>query len=306
MKMAVALAGVLVCLTAVAVGAQTEKTSTLTGTVVEVDGGTLIVKMDNGEIRMFTPPADRVFVIDGKELKLSELKPGTKLNATVKEITTTSTVQTVETLEGTVAYTAGTTVILTLPTNERRQYTIKSTDPVKFYDQNGKEMTVFDLRKNMKIKATKITEAPRVELVQNVAVTGTAPTQAAAAAPAAAAPKPAAAPAAAAAPASQTASTSGADGRDAEDASQDGELSASARPDRSRVAGGGARPHHRTASLADSASSRVALILGWARPGLCSGPRLAPRSTEAGPSRRCDQTGGSYAFTKGRRLEIHA
>jgi Cu/Ag efflux protein CusF len=216
MKMAVArrvLVGLLVCLTAVAAGAQTEKTTTLTGTVVEVDGGTLIVKMDNGEIRMFTPPADRVFVIDGKELKLSALKPGTKLNATVKETTTTSTVQTVETLEGTVAYAAGTAVILTLPTNERRQYNIKSTDPVKFYDQNGKEITVFDLRKNMKIKATRITEAPRVELAQNVAVTGTAPTQAAAAAPAAAAPKPAAAPAQpAAASSSQTASTSGAEG----------------------------------------------------------------------------------------------
>ena len=76
MKMAVALVGVLVCLTAVAAGAQTEKTSTLTGTVVEVDGGTLIVKMDNGEIRMFTPPADRVFVIDGKELKLSRAQAG--------------------------------------------------------------------------------------------------------------------------------------------------------------------------------------------------------------------------------------
>src|SRR6185503_5341842 len=93
-----------------------------------------------------------------------------------------------------------------------RQYTIKSTDPVKFYDQNGKEITVFDLRKNMKIKATKITEAPRVELVQNIAVTGTAPTQAAAAAPAAAAPKPAAAGSQSAAAGTQTASTSGAGG----------------------------------------------------------------------------------------------
>lgn len=207
------LAGLLLCLIAVAAVAQTEKTSTLAGTVVEVvDGTTLVVKMDNGEIRSFTPPADRVFVIDGKELKVSALKPGTKLNATVKDITTTTTVQTVETLEGTVAYAAGPTVILTLPTNERRQYTIKSTDPVKFYDHNGKEITVFDLRKNMKIKATKITEAPRVELVQNIAVTGTAPMQAAAAAPAAAAPKPAAAAQPAAAPASQTASTSGAGG----------------------------------------------------------------------------------------------
>ena len=70
------LVGLLVCLTAVAAVAQTEKTTTLTGTVVEVDGGTLIVKMDNGEIRMFTPPADRVFVIDGKELKLSRAQAG--------------------------------------------------------------------------------------------------------------------------------------------------------------------------------------------------------------------------------------
>ena len=213
MKMAVVLVGVLVCLTAVAAGAQTEKTETLTGSVVEVDGGTLIVKMDNGEIRSFTPPADRVFVIDGKDLKLSQLQPGTKLTATVKETSTTATVKTVETLEGTVVYAAGPTVILRLPTNERKQYHIKSNDPVKFYDHNGKEITVFDLRKNMSIKATKITEAPRVELVQNIAVTGMAPTQAAAAAPAAAPAKPAAAPAQpAAASSAQTASTSGAGG----------------------------------------------------------------------------------------------
>ncbi len=183
------------------------------------------------------------------------------MNATVKDITTTSTVQTVETLEGTVAYAAGTAVILTLPTNERRQYNIKSTDPVKFYDQNGKEITVFDLRKNMKIKATKITEAPRVELVQNIAVTGTAPTQAAAAAPAAAAPKPAAAPAVQRPRRPRRRPHRGRRGRDAEEASRDGEPSAVARPDRPRVAGGGAGPHRAasrdlTAGFTSRAGSR--------------------------------------------------
>jgi LPXTG-motif cell wall-anchored protein len=200
-----------VCLAATAAVAQ-DRTYTLNGTVVEVDGNTLVVKMDTGEARMFTPPADRRFLIDGKELTLSQLQPGTKLTAQVKETTSTVTDRTVDSLEGTVFYAAGPTVILTLSTRERRQFQVKSGDPVKFYDHNGKEITVFDLRKNMSIKATKITEAPRVELVQNIAVTGTAPMQAAAAAPAAAAPKPAAAAQPAAAPASQTASTSGAGG----------------------------------------------------------------------------------------------
>ena len=200
------LVGLLICLAAVGAMAQTEKTTTLSGTVEGVDGGTLVVKMDNGELRMFTPPADRVFMVDGKELKLADLKPGTKLTATVKETATTTMATTVESLEGTVAYASGPTVILTLPSKERKLYNIKSTDPVKFYNHEGKEITVFDLRKNMQIKATKLTEAPRTELVANVAVTGTAPAAGAGTTQAAAKPA-AAAPAAPAAAQSQPAST---------------------------------------------------------------------------------------------------
>jgi hypothetical protein len=191
------LVSLLACLATVGAMAQADKTYTLTGTVVEVDANTLVVKMDTGDVRLFTPPADRRFLIDGRELTLSQLQPGTKLTASVKESTSTVTDRTVETLEGTVFYAAGTTVILTLPTNERRQYSIKSGDPVKFYDYSNKEMTVFDLRKNMRIKATKITESPRTELVTTASVTGTAPTAAAQTQTAAAAAQaPAAAPAA--------------------------------------------------------------------------------------------------------------
>jgi LPXTG-motif cell wall-anchored protein len=67
---------------------------------------------------------------------------------------------------------------------------------VKFYNHEGKEITVFDLRKNMNIKATKITEAPRTELASNTTVTGTAPAAAAAPARQAAAAAPAQQPAA--------------------------------------------------------------------------------------------------------------
>jgi LPXTG-motif cell wall-anchored protein len=109
-------------------------------------------------------------------------------------------------------------VILRLPSGENRRYFIDAAHPAKFYDDQGKEISVFDLKKNMNIKATRITEAPTVELATNVAVTGTAPqTAVAEAQPAeprstsgAQAARPAAAPAAqtaAAAPAERTAST---------------------------------------------------------------------------------------------------
>lgn len=60
-------------------GAPSEETQTLSGTVVQVEGDTLVVRMASGGIRMFTPPADRRFLVDGNELALGDLKPGTTL-----------------------------------------------------------------------------------------------------------------------------------------------------------------------------------------------------------------------------------
>ena len=156
-------------------GAPTSRTQKLSGTVVQVDGNTVAVKMSSGEVRMFNPPSERRFVIDGKELRASDLAPGTRLNATVTETSTPVTDRTVETLEGRVWYAAGPTVILTLPNGQNRQYTVPANSPVKFTDADGKSITVFDLRKDMNVKAVKITEAPRIELASNIEVTGSAP-----------------------------------------------------------------------------------------------------------------------------------
>lgn len=198
------LVGALVLLTATAVMAQT-KTLTLTGTVVQVEGNTLAVKMAAGDVRVFTPPADRRFIIDGQSLTLSQLRPGMTLSATVTETASTVMDRTVETLSGKVWFTAAPTVILTLASGENRMYTVKSDDPVKFYDGEGKEMTVFDLRKGMNIKATKITEAPRTEFARTAVVTGSAAAAGSAGAATGAAAPAKAAPAAPAAPAGQTA-----------------------------------------------------------------------------------------------------
>ena len=177
-------------------GAATSRTQTLSGTVIQVDGNTVAVKMSSGEVRMFNPPPDRRFVVDGKELRADQLAVGTRLKATVTETSTPVTDRTVQSLEGKVWYVAAPTVILTLPNGQNRQYVVASDSPVKFTDGEGKPITVFDLRKDMNVKAVKITEAQRYELASNVAVTGTGP--ASAAAPAAAPAAPAAAPAASA------------------------------------------------------------------------------------------------------------
>ena len=53
----------------------TTKTEQLSGTVVAVDGTTLVVKMASGDLRTFTPPESRRFVVDGKELAFGNSGP---------------------------------------------------------------------------------------------------------------------------------------------------------------------------------------------------------------------------------------
>ena len=152
----------------------TTKTEQLSGTVVAVDGTTLVVKMASGDLRTFTPPESRRFVVDGKELSLRELRPGTKLRATVATTETSVIDRTTTVGTGKVWYVAGPNVILTLPNGENRQYKVGK--DYKF-NVNGQPATVFDLKKGMTVSAEKIVEVPRVELASNVAVTGTAPAE---------------------------------------------------------------------------------------------------------------------------------
>jgi hypothetical protein len=186
-------------------GAMSTTTQELTGTVIAVEGNTFVARTSSGEIRTFTPPPDRRFIIDGQELTLSQLKVGTKLKGTVTTTTTSITERTTTVGSGKVWFVSGPNVILTLPNGENRQY--KVANDYKFIVE-GKPATVFDLRKGMTVKAEKIVEVPKTELATNVRITGTAPVepkrevaQAAPAAVAAPRPAPPAEPAPAPAPA---------------------------------------------------------------------------------------------------------
>jgi len=147
-------------------------TQDVAGTVVANEAGTLVVRMNTGEIRSFTPPEGRRFLIDGKDVGLSDVKVGTKLHATVATTKTSITDRTTTVGTGKVWYVSGNTVILTLPNNENRMY--KVAESYRFM-VDGQKATVHDLRKGMTVSAEKIVEEPRVEIASNTTVTGSAP-----------------------------------------------------------------------------------------------------------------------------------
>jgi len=147
----------------------TEKAS---GTVLQAEGRTLVVQMSTGEIKQFQVPEARRFIIDGQELTVDKLKPGTTLNATVTTSKTPVTQRTTTIGTGRVWYVAGKNVIVTLPDGENRHYTVDENYRFLIGDE---KVSVHDLRKGMTISAEKIVEEPKTEIATDTVVTGQAP-----------------------------------------------------------------------------------------------------------------------------------
>jgi hypothetical protein len=147
-------------------------TQEIHGTVVQVDGNDLLVRMSTGGFRNFTVPESRKFIVDGQELSVHDLKPGTTLTATTTTTTTPVTERTTTVGSGKVWWVSGNTVILTLPNNENKMYKVQ--DSYRFM-VNGEKASVHDLKKGMVISAEKIVEEPKTEIASNIVVTGHAP-----------------------------------------------------------------------------------------------------------------------------------
>ena len=77
--------------------------------MIQVDGNHLAVRMSTGGIRTFDVPDARRFVVDGRELTVGELKPGTKLTATLVTTTTPVTDRTTTVGTGKVWWVSGNT-----------------------------------------------------------------------------------------------------------------------------------------------------------------------------------------------------
>jgi len=145
----------------------------MTGTVVEVRDNYLLAKMQPlGNLSLFKVMPGREFVIDGQKKLVGDLKPGTELTGMITTRTTPVTLRTTTTLNGTVWHAQDKYVILTLANGENKEYNV----PESFqFMVEGKPATVRELKRGMKVSATKITEEPQTEISTDTVITGKAP-----------------------------------------------------------------------------------------------------------------------------------
>lgn len=152
-------------------------------TVLTTYGNHVVVENQDGEHIDFEVSDDYRFNIDGRRLRASELKPGTKISAMVQTRESTQTVVTTTIRQGEVLHVMGRTVIVRGPEGVR-----KVVVPSDFiFDVEGEEKTVDQLRTGMRFTTTIVSEsAPATITERQLAseISGTAPpTRRAAAAP---------------------------------------------------------------------------------------------------------------------------
>jgi hypothetical protein len=150
----------VVALTSVAALAQQSTTSeTKTFEVLSVQGNQLVVNLPEGT-RELTVADDFRFTVNGKQLSVHDLRPGMKGTATITTRTTVTPVTVTEVKNGTVAYSAGSTIIVR--TDEGiKSFTQSDVDKrgVKIM-RAGKPAQVSDFRQGDKLSATIITSLP--------------------------------------------------------------------------------------------------------------------------------------------------
>jgi hypothetical protein len=140
--------------------------------VIHVSGHEIVVELENGKFELLNLGEDARFQVDGKDITVHELTPGTKLSQEVHTVTTPQEVTTLRTVEGRVWSIHPPHLILSFPGGENKPYTVP--DGIVFHI-DGQDKTVFDLRKGMKISATVLTVEPQQVVSTHTVVTGQAP-----------------------------------------------------------------------------------------------------------------------------------
>ena len=138
-----------------------------------IDGNLLVARLlPSGLYRVFDVQPGRQFVIDGQTRLIGDVKLGTILTATVTTTTQSMTVRTATVTNGTVFWVQGNYVVLSLANGDNRGYTV----PESFrFIVEGKPASVSDLKRGMRVSATKIVEEPRTEISTKTVITGKSP-----------------------------------------------------------------------------------------------------------------------------------
>jgi LPXTG-motif cell wall-anchored protein len=155
-------------------GTATHDVTVERGTVALVNGNDLYVTMEDGSLRHFpnVPESARVN-IDGKQYSIHDLKPGMKLQRTIKVTNTPQTVTTVQTVTGKVWHvTPPSSVILTLADGTNQAFKIPKDQK---FNVDGKMVDAWGLKKGMNVSATKVVEQPVTVTSTATNVTGHLP-----------------------------------------------------------------------------------------------------------------------------------
>jgi hypothetical protein len=106
-------------------GTPTAETAVRNAQVVYVEGNDLVLKLENGKLEhLIVPDSDR-FTINGKDVSVRDLKPGTTLTQTIVTTTTPRYVNTVRTIEGKVWHvSAPNRVIVSLPDGTNQYFNV--------------------------------------------------------------------------------------------------------------------------------------------------------------------------------------
>jgi hypothetical protein len=144
------------------------------GEVIYASGHDLVVKRGDGKIVHFANVPDNAKAyVDGKEIALTDLKPGMKLQRTTVTTITPRTIMTVESISGKVWHTSPpNSVILTTTNGKNERFTLPSDAKITV---NGQVTDAWGLKKGMLINATRVTEAPETVISEETKITGTAP-----------------------------------------------------------------------------------------------------------------------------------
>jgi len=141
--------------------------------IVYVEGNDLVLKLEDGKVEHLVVPDSDRFVIDGKSVSVTELKPGTTLTQTITTVTTPRYVNSVRVLKGKIWHiNKPNTVILTLPDGTNQSYKIPNHATVTV---DGRPASVFDLKKGHMLQATIVTDEPQSIVARHKTVVGQGP-----------------------------------------------------------------------------------------------------------------------------------
>ena len=125
------------------------------GTVAYVSGNHVVVRMQDGTVKHVEVPDDQTFDIDGKQVKVGDLKPGTRLMQVVTTTTKDVTVSSIRTVDLRVIQAVPPRLLNVQQTSDgvQKVFTVPAGTT---FDVNGKSMKLADLREGMRIKGTVI------------------------------------------------------------------------------------------------------------------------------------------------------